>query len=450
MQKNPPLSLTEGNIFRALLKFALPVLLALLLQALYGGVDLLIVGRFADTADVSGVATGSIVLQTITNLIAGLAMGVTILVGRLIGEKKRDEAGKAIGAGISLFAIISLILTAAMVFGANFIAHLMQSPQEAFAQTAAYIRICGIGSVFIVAYNLLGSIFRGIGDAKTPLLAVAIACLVNIVGDLLLVGAFHMGAAGAAIATVFAQGVSVWLSVSIVKKRELPFGFSRDYIRLRGGFIREELRLGTPLALQDFLLGLSFVVIQMIVNAINVVSSAGVGVAEKLCMFIMLVPVAYMQAMSAFVAQNIGAGKPERAKKALGYGILSSLIVGLLMAYAAFFHGDALSALFTDDTLVVAASHDYLKAYAIDCLMAPFIFCFIGFYNGYGKTFFVMVQGIIGSVLIRIPLAYIISRISGATLFHIGLSIPISTFVQVLLCVGLFLLIQKRNDAIHL
>lgn len=436
-------SLTEGNILRSLIRFAVPVVFALFLQALYGGVDLLVVGQFSHTADVSGVATGSMLLQTVTMIITGMTMGITILVGEKIGEKRPKEAGDAIGGGICLFAVFAVVLTVILVGGAEQIAYLMHAPEQAFYQTVVYIRICGAGAVFIVAYNVLGGVFRGIGDSKTPLLTVIIACVVNIVGDLLLVAVFGMGAAGAALATVAAQGISVFLSFLIIKGKKLPFQFTRKTIRFHKKIIKTELRLGTPVALQELLVGISFLVIQMIVNTFGVVASAGVGVAEKVCMFLMLVPSAYMQSMSAFVAQNMGAGNPARAKQALKCGIATSLAVGVLMAYFAFFHGNILSGIFSNDIQVIEASHSYLKAYAIDCMLTPFLFCFTGYYNGCEKTVFVMLQGIVGAFCVRIPIVYFVSRISGVTLFEIGLGTPASSLVQIILCLIMFLSIEK-------
>lgn len=440
-------SLTEGNILTSLIYFALPVLFALFLQALYGGVDLLIVGQFAKTADVSGVATGSMLMHTITMIITGLSMGITILVGQKIGEKHFVQAGRAIGGGIYLFIIFSIFLTLFLVFGAGIIAKLLHAPEEAFYQTVMYIRICGAGSIFIIAYNVLGSIFRGIGDSKTPLLTVIIACILNIFGDFIFVAIFHMGASGAALATIISQAVSVIISFVIIKNKTLPFNFSIKSIRFNKKIIKTELKLGTPIALQELLVGTSFLIIQTIVNSFGVVASAGVGVAEKVCMFIMLVPSAYMHSMSAFVAQNIGARNPQRAKKALLYGILTSISVGIFMGYAAFFHGDILSSIFAKDLNVVLASHDYLKAYAIDCLLTSILFCFIGYYNGCRKTMFVMIQGIIGAFCVRVPVAYLVSRISGVTLFHIGLATPCSTVIQIILCFIMFKHLENKNKS---
>ncbi|MBQ3880516.1 MAG: MATE family efflux transporter [Oscillospiraceae bacterium] len=443
MEKTP--NFTEGKVFGPLVRFALPVLAALLLQTMYGAVDLLVVGQFASAADVSAVATGTQIMHTVTVIIMGLAMGLTVLVGRRIGAGEGEDAGKIIGTGIWLFAVLAIATSVVMLFAADPFARVMQSPEEAFSRTVSYITICSCGAVFIVAYNLIGSIFRGIGDSKMPLLTVAFACVLNIAGDLLLVAVFRLGTAGAAIATVAAQAVSVVLSLLVIRRRRLPFSFSVRDIRPNGANIREILRLGIPIALQDLLVSVSFLVITAIVNSLGLIASAGVGVAERLCGFVMLVPSAYMQAMSAFVAQNIGACKPERARRALFCGIASSLAVGVVMWYLNFFHGQMMAGLFARDAAVISAAADYLKAYAIDCLLTSFLFCFIGYFNGCGSTTFVMLQGFAGAFGVRLPVSYFVSRNANASLFHIGLATPLSTIVQIVICL-LYYFRQKKKE----
>ena len=438
---------TQGRIFAPLIRFALPVLLALFLQTMYGAVDLGIVGRFGgDLSDVyvSAVSTGSQIMHTVTVVITGLAMGLTVLVGKKIGAGQRQEAGQIIGSGICLFGALAVVVSAAMVGLASSMARVMNAPEEAFGQTVVYITICSAGAVFIVAYNLVGSIFRGIGDSKMPLVTVAIACGLNIAGDLLLVAVLHMGAAGAAIATVLAQAVSVLLSLVIIRRRELPFTFSVRDIRPNGPHIREILKLGVPIALQDLLVSVSFLAITAIVNDLGLTASAGVGVAEKMCGFLMLLASAYMQAMSAFVAQNIGAEKPERARKALLCGIASSLAAGVITGYFTFFHGDLLAGIFARDLDVILAAADYLKAYAVDCVLTSFLFCFIGYFNGCGNTTFVMLQGIAGAFGVRLPVSYLMSKQVPVSLFHIGLATPASTTVQIILC-GVFFAVTLRG-----
>ena len=436
---------TKGNILTSLVRFALPVLAALFLQTMYGAVDMLVVGRFATAADVSAVSTGSWLMQLITSFVVGIPMGTTVLLGRRLGEGKPEEAGKIIGSSIVLFAIIGVVITFFMELCAVPVAQIMRTPIEAFDATVLYVRICSAGSVFIVAYNVLGSIFRGIGDSRMPLVTVAIACVFNIAGDFLLVGVFGMATAGAAIATVLAQALSVIISVLIIRRQKLPFTFRRTDIVFDRKRMGSVFRLGLPIAFQDLLVSISFLAITAIVNSLGVIPSAGVGVAEKLCGFIMLVPSAFNQSMSAFVAQNMGAGRMDRAKRALLCGIGMSLVVGVFMAWLSFFHGDLLAGLFARDEAVIAAAADYLKAYAIDCLLVSVMFCMIGYFNGCGKTLFVMLQGIAGAFGVRIPVSLLMSRIKPVSLFKVGLATPCSSVVQIILCVGYFLLLSRRK-----
>ena len=324
----------------------------------------------------------------------------------------------------------------------------MNAPEEAFEKTVANVRICGAGMLVIVADNLIRCIFRGLGDSRTPLITVAIACVCNIAGDLILCAVFKMGTAGAAIATVFAQVVSVVASLLFIRRQKLPFDVNRQNLRLDGASARRVTVLGIPIALQDLLVNISFLIILAIVNAMGVIASAGVGVAEKVCAFIMLISSAFMQSMSAFVAQNYGAGKLDRAKKALHYGVMVSFAIGVVMFFLSFFHGDTLAGVFSSDSAVIAAAADYLKAYAIDCMLTAIFFCYIGFYNGIGATKFVMAQGILGAFGVRVPVSYLMSRQPSPSLFHIGLATPISSAVQLVLCIGFMLYLKKRKKGI--
>lgn len=435
-------SFTEGPILKPLIRFTIPILLALFLQAMYGAVDLLVIGQFGSPADVSAVATGSQIMQTITSVITGLSMGATVLLGQKLGQKRPEEAGQVMGCTIALFSVIALIITAVMTVLAAPLSSVMQTPSEAFGQTVTYVKICSGGAVFIVAYNVLGAAFRGIGDSKTPLFTVAIACAANIIADFILVGGFHLGVAGAAIATVLAQAVSVLLSLFFTSKKGMPFPFRVRDIRFYRQFTGRILALGCPIALQDTLVTISFLAITAIVNRLGVIPSAGVGVAEKLCNFIMLVPSSYMQSLSAFVAQNIGAGAGKRARQSLKYGVTCSLCFGIVLSYIAFFHGALLASLFAKDSQVILAASEYLKAYAIDTLLTSVMFCFAGYFNGCGRTAFVMAQGIIGAFLVRIPVSYLMSRQTPVSLFHVGLATPCSTVIQIFL----FLWYYRRTN----
>lgn len=435
---------TRGPIAGPLLRFCLPILLALFLQALYGAVDLIIVGKYAAAADVSGVAVGSQLMMTITGLVSSFSMGTTILLGQKLGEGDRDALGRIVGTSILLFLGAGVLLTILVPLLSGRLAHLMNAPAEAFDQTRRYLAICGAGYVMIVAYNVLGSVMRGMGDSKTPLVTVAVASVCNIVGDLILVKGFQMGAAGAALATVLSQTISVAFSLLLLQRGGLPFFFGRQDIRLHMPVLRRIAIYGAPIALQDLLVGLSFLIILSIVNRLGLIASAGVGVAEKVCAFIMLLPLAFMQAMSAYVAQNHGAGKDERAVRGLKIAIGLSTAFGAAMFYLAYFHGDLLAGCFSNDAAVVAAGFDYLRAYAIDCLFTCFLFCFIGFFNGLGHTGFVMVQGILAAFFVRVPVAWYMARTTGQ-LFHIGLSVPCSTVAEIAACFLFYVYIQRKQ-----
>lgn len=439
---------TQGRILGPLLKFTVPVILALLLQSLYGAVDLLIVGHFAQSADVSAVSTGAQIMQTITGVVAGLAMGTTILLGQLIGEGNGHEAGKAVGASIMFFAAAAAVLSAVMLVCTRQIASVMNAPAEAFEATCSYIRICSAGLIFITAYNVLGSLFRGIGNSRLPLVSVAIAAVFNVFGDYFMVKVLGMGASGAAYATIAAQAFSVLISFAIIKRISLPFAMSRQDVRMNMSVIRRIVGFGAPLAFSDLLVGLSFLIILAIVNSLGLLASAGVGVAEKVCAFIMLIPSAFSQAMATFAAQNYGAGKMKRAVQGLKYGIGCSLAIGAVMAYLSFFHGDLLCDVFTKDAEVAYAGWQYLKAYAIDTILVSFIFCLMGFFNGCGFTKFVMMQSLACAFLARIPYAWIMSKFT-SNLFLIGLASPVASVLGLILLMG-YLILCIKNGKIRL
>lgn len=441
---------TEGKIFGPLIRFAIPVLFALCLQSLYGAVDLLVVGRFVEAKDVaaavSAVSNGSQIMHMVTMIVTSLAMGTTIMLGQAIGSGRSKDAGDIIGSSICFFTVLALALTAVMLIFADSFAALLHVPTEALKKTVNYTIICSVGMIFIVAYNVLGSVFRGLGDSKTPLLTVLCACILNIAGDLIFVEVFDMQASGAAVATVVAQAFSVLLCLVIIRKRGLPFEFTRNNIRFDGKIVSRIFKIGFPIALQESLVSISFLVIAAIVNSLGVIASAGVGVAEKICGFIMLVPSSFSQSLSAFVAQNIGAGKPKRARQAMLCGMMASLAAGLCMGYFAFFHGDILAAIFASEPDVIYAAADYLKSYAIDTCLVAFLFCYIGYFNGCGKTTMVMLQGIIGAFGVRVPVSYFMSKLPNTTLFKIGLATPSSTIVQIIFClVCLWLMIRGER-----
>lgn len=435
---------TQGSILKKLSLFMLPVLGALILQAAYGAVDLLVVGQFGSTAGLSAVSTGSQVLNLVTFVVTQLAMGVTVLIARYLGEKKPEKIGAVLGGAAAVFTALSLGLFLLLVCFSRPIAVLMQAPEEAIDFTASYIRICGCGIFFIVAYNLLSAIFRGLGDSKSPLLFVLVACIVNIAGDLLLVAGFGMDAAGAAIATVFAQAVSVVCAIAMLLKKDLPFAIhKKDF-----GFnpqCKELLKVGLPLALQEFLTQLSFLALCAFVNRLGLAASSGYGVASKIVNFAMLIPSALMQSMASFVAQNVGAGNQKRAKKAMFTGIYVGLAFGCAVFAPVLMKGDLLAGIFSPDPEVVQKGFEYLKGFAPETIATAILFSMVGYFNGNNQTLWVMVQGIVQTLLVRLPLSYYMSIQPNASLTKIGLAAPISTAVGIVLNIGFYLYWSRKS-----
>lgn len=423
---------TQGNILKKLIRFMIPILGALVLQAAYGAVDLLVVGRFGSTAGLSAVSTGSQILNLVTFVITQLAMGITVLIARYIGEKSTNQIGQLLGGTTVIFSMIAVVLFVVMVFFSNSLAILMQAPIEAISLTSFYVKICGAGIFFIITYNVLSAILRGLGDSKSPLVFVAIACLVNIIGDLIFVAIFHMDAAGAAIATVLAQAISVILAFVMLKRRELPFHIAWKDFRLNHQ-CRRFLNVGIPLALQECLTQVSFLALCAFVNRLGLDASSGYGVACKIVNFAMLVPSALMQSMASFVSQNVGAGKEDRAKKVLFTGMSVGVFVGVFVFVSVFFFGNYLTSIFTTDSSVILKGYDYLIGFAPETIVTAILFSMIGYFNGHEKTVWVMIQGIIQTLLVRLPLAYIMSIQPNASLTYIGLAAPIATCFGILL-----------------
>ena len=429
---------TKGSILGKLIPFMIPILGALILQAAYGAVDLLVVGRFGTTEGLSAVSTGSQVLNLVTFVITQFAMGITVLIARYIGEKRQSDIGALIAGSIVAFAIISAVLFVVMISFAGPISRLMQAPKEALQLTTSYVRICGAGIFFIVAYNLLAAIFRGLGDSRSPLVFVAVACVVNIVGDLVLVAGFHLDAAGAAIATVLAQAVSVVLAVLLLFKRNLSFKVTQKDFRINA-HCKRALKIGLPLALQECLTQLSFLALCAFVNKLGLEASSGYGVACKVVNFAMLVPSSLMQSMASFVSQNVGAGNEKRAKKSMFTGIGVGLCIGCIVFVFVFFKGDLLTGLFSPNAKVVQNGFDYLRGFAPETIVTAVLFSMIGYFNGHDKTIWVMIQGVVQTLFVRLPLAYIMSIQPNASLTMIGLAAPISTAVGIALNVSFYL-----------
>jgi len=375
-------------------------------------------------------------------------MGCTVLIGQSIGQKDEKTAARTIGSALWLFVLIGLTISVLLYLFSGNVASAMNAPSEALGQTKDYIRICAVGMVFIGLFNAVCGIFRGMGDSKTPLKLMLIACILHILGDIVLVGFFQWNSNGAAISTVVAEASSVIFAFISIAKRGFIFPVGKKDLLPYKREIQRILLYGLPISAQEALTGLSFMVILAILNGFGLIDSAGVGVAEKICALMFLVPGTFMSAVSAFTAQNVGARKYGRAKSSMYCGMLCSFAVGLVVFFISFFHGDWLSGFFTMDQAVILASADYLKSYSIDCIIVGFHFCMMGYLNGNGKTFLTSLIGILSTFLIRIPFAYIMSKMEGATLFQVGFATPLASVFAILIATVCVRSIIKQQETL--
>lgn len=425
-------SLTEGKISKILIDFSIPFIIANFIQALYGTADLLVVGIFNDTAGLSAVATGTQVMQIVNGLITGLTMGTTILVGQYFGGKKKEDTVETIGTALSFGFIASLFITAIMYSLTNPLLKLVQTPESAFQDARNYVLIASSGIFFIFGYNAISAILRGLGDSKRPVYFISVACMVNIVLDLIFVGIFNMRAAGAALATILAQGVSLFLAILYLSKRDFIFKFTRKNLAVRKDKLKELIKLGTPLSLQEMLLWSSFLIIAAIANSMGVAQSAAVGIVAKFEVFSMLPPLAISYALSAFTAQNIGARKVERAVEGLKISIFFSFLSSLVFLAWGQLHPQSIMGIFKADQDVVQAGTQYLKTFSIDFVLVAAKFNLNGFLNGCGRTTFSMINGIVASIFVRVPLAFILAISLSWGLIGLGLAAPLASIVSIL------------------
>lgn len=424
-------TLTQGNIYKTLITFAVPYLIANLIQALYGAVDMVVVGWFSDASGISAVSIGSQVMQIVTSLVSGLTLGGTILIGQYLGAEKEEDTVETIGTTLTLFAAAAIVFTVVMLCTVTPILQVLKTPAQAFEQAYQYVWIASCGIFFIFGYNAISAILRGMGDSKRPLVFIAVACVANIGLDLLFVGVFHMGAAGAALATILSQGISMVTAVVSLSRRNFLFSFHLTNFRIRKDKALRLLKIGLPVSLQETMVNLSFLFISAIINAMGVVASAAVGICGKFDAFAMLPASAFSAAISAIAAQNIGAGQPHRAKKSLYASILSAFICSLFFFVWAQIAPLTIPALFKGDSAVCAAGAEYLRSFSFDFIFVSFGFCLNGFFNGCGRTTFAMLNGIASTVFLRVPLAYVLSRMFPSSLVGIGAAAPIATVVSI-------------------
>lgn len=445
MEKN----LTTGSVFKNVVVFSLPYFLSYLLQTLYGMADLYIVGRFDPVASTTAVSIGSQVMHMLTVMIVGLAMGATVFVGQAIGGEDNQKAALGIGNTITLFMSVSVALTAILILLVKPITAAMATPADAVQGTVDYITICFIGIPFITAYNVISAIFRGMGDSKSPMYFIAIACAANIGLDYLFIGAMRMGPAGAALGTTLSQAISVIVSLIVILKRKTGVKLTKACFKPTKLVSGQILKIGVPVAFQDGLIQIAFIVITVIANKRGLNDSAAVGIVEKVMSFLFLVPSSMLSTVSALGAQNIGAQKPERAVATLKYAVLIAVGFGAVVAVVVQFVAEPIVALFTDASTadgaeVVRLGGQYLRGYVWDCIFAGVHFCFSGYFCAIGKSFLSFLHNIAAIVLMRIPGVYLTSKMFPDTLFPMGLATASGSVISVIICVVAFWVIMRR------
>lgn len=437
--------LTEGSVFKKLVFFSLPFLLSSFLQTFYGLADLFIAGQFNGSATISAVSVGSQLTHMLTVIIVGLSMGSTVMIGHTIGAKKKEEAGKAIGNTVILFSIFAILLTVVLLISVDGILRLLKVPQEAMEEAHAYAFICFAGVPFITAYNVVSSIFRGLGDSKRPMYFVAIAGVINILLDYLLIGPLHMGAAGAALATIIAQLISVILAVVYMRLGIKDLPVEKKNFRMDQKTMKDILGVGIPIAAQDGFIQISFLVITAIANRRGLEVSAAVGIVEKVISFLFLVPSAMLSAVSAIAAQNAGAGLHERSKKTLFYAITIGVVYGIIVSIICQFQAENILLLFSsNEPKVISMGAEYLHSYVFDCIFASIHFCFSGFFSAYQKSILSFIHNVISVLVIRIPVAYLATIWYPATLYPMGWAPPIGSLLSAIICIIAYVILKKK------
>lgn len=437
---------TQGSVFKNILLFSLPYLLSYFLQTLYGLADLFIIGQFGSVADTSAVSIGSQVMHMLTVMIVGLAMGSTVMISRQIGEKQNDKASKSVGNTIVIFMSLSVVVTIVLLCLTKPIVAVMSTPEEAVDGTIDYLVVCFIGIPFITAYNIISSIFRGLGDTKSPMYFIAIACACNIGLDYLFMGAFDLGPLGAALGTTISQAVSVIVSLIVVLKMKTGIKLKKSDFKLEKPIISDILKIGIPVAIQDGFIQISFIVITIFANNRGLDDSAAVGIVEKIISIIFLVPSSMLSTVSALSAQNLGAGEEKRAKQTLWYSTLIAVSYGIIISIIVFFVAKPFVAMFNDSSENVAVlGSQYLRGYIWDVIFAGLHFCFSGYFCALKKSYISFLHNALSIVLVRIPISYFAAKLYLDTLFPMGLASPLGSVLSVIICVIAYIIISKKQ-----
>lgn len=437
--------LTQGSIIGNIMTFSLPYMLAYFLQILYGLADLFVIGQYCGVDSTTAVSNGAQVMYMVTVVLIGLAMGTTVLTARAIGAKDPVRTRVVVGNTVTMFAIIAVVLMVVLLCLRGWIVGVMDTPTEALNGMEHYLTICFIGIPFIIAYNIIASIFRGLGDSKSPMYFVAVACVVNIILDYFFIGVLELGAMGAALGTTLSQAASVLFALCYIRRHKGVLDISRSDLRPQRDVIKLILKIGLPIAMQDGFIQISFLAITVIANGRGLVDAAAVGIVEKFIGLVFIVPSAMLSTVSAISAQNIGANKMPRAKQTMRTAMLITSVYGLVVSITLQFIPQVAVGLFTSDSQVLAQGSDYLRGYVWDCIFASLHFCFSGFFTACGYALISFLHNSLSIVCARVPLAWLSSMLYPDTLYPMGLSTCAGSFISCLICIGAYWWLKRKG-----
>jgi putative MATE family efflux protein len=431
--------LSQGKVFTKLILFALPFLASNVIQSFYNVADMLIVGNFAGTVSMSGVNIGGQITFILTNVVIGLCMGATVLIGQYQGSGNRMALSRVTATIITLLLILSAGITILMLIVKGPVLRIIQTPREAFNESDRYLTVTVSGVVFIFGYNALSAILRGMGNSKQPFYFVMIACVANILLDLLFVAVFHWDAFGAALATVISQALSMFFCIIYMVRNRFNFDFKLSSFRIYGDQLANILRVGLPTCVQNAVTSLSFLFLTAIVNIFGVSASAAVGAVGKFNSFAFMPAMAMSASISAMAAQNIGAGKMDRAVEACRIGTIFSVILTWLFFVVVQVFPEPILTIFGRDPEMIAAGVTYLRSFSFDFLIIPFIFCISGFLIGGGHTIFTLIVSMLSAVVLRVPVCWIFGVVLKMGTFGVGLGAPVASAGTLLLIVAYML-----------
>ena len=438
--------LTQGKVLGNLVRFSIPFLASYFLQTLYGMADLVIIGRFEGVASTTAVSVGSQVMHMLTVMIVGLSMGSTVAISHAIGAKDPEKAGKDIGGTIVIFTIVGVLMTLILTLLTDAVVSVMSTPLEAVGGTKRYLVVCFLGIPFITAYNVLSSIYRGLGDSKTPFYFVLVACIANILLDIIFMGPMGLGPMGAALGTVISQALSVVIALIHLKKSRTGLKVRRDDLKLEKETISPIMKVGFPIAMQDGLIQVAFIVITIIMNRRGLTDAAAVGIVEKVISFLFLVPSSMLSSVSALASQNLGAGKDDRAKETLYWALVIAVTFGVVVSVIIQFIAPWVVGLFTSDEAVIRSGTQYLKGYVLDTIFAGIHFSFSGYFCALGLSGISFIHNIIAIVLVRIPGVYLLSSLYSDNLLPVGLATVSGSILSALICTVAYWIIGRKKD----